>query len=376
MARSQSNLPPEPSKAPQFEFRSAGSLRLNTAPVALIDGVLPRTGWGVMWGKPKSGKTFVMHDMAMSIAAGLPDFHGHRIRRFGPVVYVGLEGALGLERRTIGWMQERLGDSVEPPPFHIMSTQFKFPDHAEALGIAIMGKVGVPVLIVIDTLSAALGGSDSDEELVGRFMKGASHLSERFQCFLSVVHHGGWASEHLRGTSMLQGGLDVELPVRRDRDRNRIELEVAAARDFEEGARLVFATRKVLIGHEDDEPGRDGLVVPGAEITTLVLDKVADDGGPIRAAAKESDLTDGARLALRALRHVTAAGDPADLPGKPPGVRAVRVSEWSTEAKRMGLIGEGDELSIRREFGRARLRLLADEFVQMHDGMVWVGGAS
>ena len=57
----------------------------------LIKGLIPRVGLTVVWGPPKSGKSFWTFDVVMHIALGW-EYRDRRVKQ-GSVVYVACEGA-------------------------------------------------------------------------------------------------------------------------------------------------------------------------------------------------------------------------------------------------------------------------------------------
>jgi len=54
----------------RFQFDQFSDIKIDAAPPYLIDQMIPRVGVVVVWGKPKSGKTFWVFDLEMHIALG------------------------------------------------------------------------------------------------------------------------------------------------------------------------------------------------------------------------------------------------------------------------------------------------------------------
>ena len=73
-------------------------IRPGMEPPYLVKGLIPREGLTVIWGEPKSGKSFQSFDLAMSVARGI-DYRGRRVQH-GPVVYCAAEGATGFTNRV------------------------------------------------------------------------------------------------------------------------------------------------------------------------------------------------------------------------------------------------------------------------------------
>jgi hypothetical protein len=87
-------------------------------------------GFSVIYGPPKSGKTFVALDWALSMAAG-QQWAGYQVEA-SPVLYVSGEGAGGLHRRITAWKQHR---QVRSTRMYVIpfAARIGNPQHIEAL---------------------------------------------------------------------------------------------------------------------------------------------------------------------------------------------------------------------------------------------------
>ena len=61
---------PPTGRRPRFSLTRFADLKVSTAPPQLIRGLIPRVGLTVVWGPPKSGKSFVVFDAMMHVAIG------------------------------------------------------------------------------------------------------------------------------------------------------------------------------------------------------------------------------------------------------------------------------------------------------------------
>ena len=62
---------------------------LDTSPVEwLAEGIVPRSGIGIMWGPSTAGKSLVALDLAMAVANGQP-WLGRQVNHTGSVAYAG-----------------------------------------------------------------------------------------------------------------------------------------------------------------------------------------------------------------------------------------------------------------------------------------------
>jgi hypothetical protein len=72
-------------------------VRLSKDPNYLVQGLFPRTGLSVLWGPPKSGKTFWLFDLMTHVAANR-NYRGRKVNG-GSVVYCCFEGIEGYGAR-------------------------------------------------------------------------------------------------------------------------------------------------------------------------------------------------------------------------------------------------------------------------------------
>jgi hypothetical protein len=72
-------------------------------PTYLLDGRLPAWGNTEWFGPPEAGKSLAGLDLALSVAAGFPEWHGVPIHRHGAVAYIYAEGAVALKLRVAAW---------------------------------------------------------------------------------------------------------------------------------------------------------------------------------------------------------------------------------------------------------------------------------
>jgi hypothetical protein len=92
-------------------------IKLGTERRYLIKGLIPRTGLVVVWGPPKSGKSFKIFDMLLHIALNRR-YRGRRVHP-GPVVYCSFEGQTGFEARCAAFRKKFLAQNKEFVPFYL-----------------------------------------------------------------------------------------------------------------------------------------------------------------------------------------------------------------------------------------------------------------
>ena len=210
-------------KAPEkersgFRFIDVYDLE-DTPPDWLVQDFFECDSLAEIFGEPKSGKSFVAFDLALSVATG-KDWHGQKVKQ-GPVLIIAGEGKRGIKRRIKAWEKQ---NGVKVPRGALMIS-----DRAAALtdagslaqvleGISeTLEQCGgeLPVLILIDTLARNFGpGNENATQDMNLFVQALDRLKDATRACVITVHHTGHAEkERARGSMALKGALDAEFRV-------------------------------------------------------------------------------------------------------------------------------------------------------------------
>ena len=91
----------------RIQFVPFDKIKLGTERRYLVKGLIPHPGMSVIWGPPKSGKSFWTFDLVMHVALGR-EYRGRRVHE-GPVVYCCFEGQFGINKRVEAFRQRPKG---------------------------------------------------------------------------------------------------------------------------------------------------------------------------------------------------------------------------------------------------------------------------
>ena len=208
-------------KAGRFAAIDADKFMNRPAPHWLIKGILPSKSTGMTYGGSGDGKTFLVLDLAISIALGLP-WRGRRTRR-GVVFYICAEGAGSFQTRLWAYalhhgidMQE-LGKYFKIIP---ASPNFMQKKEVEELVAEINTKSAKVDLIIIDTMAQTTTGADENSAKdMNIALKLIEQLRRRTNSAVHLIHHAGKNEERgARGSSVLKAALDVQFQVSRKGD--------------------------------------------------------------------------------------------------------------------------------------------------------------
>ncbi len=247
----------------RFDLVRFKDIKLRTAAVYLVNGLIPREELVVIWGPPKCGKSFWTFDLAMHIALGWT-YRGHRVTQ-GTVVYVACEGERGLVARVIAFREAKPVEE-DDPPFFLLTTRLDLVADVEALIHEISAELGPEdcSVIVIDTLNRSLAGSKSKDEDMSAYVRATDRLREAFGCAVLVVHHCGINGDRPRGHTSLTGAADAQIAVRRYAG-DEITTIVEYMKDGPEGEKTASRLTMIEVGTDED----------GEPITSCVIEATA-----------------------------------------------------------------------------------------------------
>ena len=228
-------------------------------------------------GPSGGGKTFVVLDWALRIAAGLPDWRGHKVKA-GAVVYLAGEGHHGIRGRGAAWKYKHGVSKTEMWMSKTgcdLNTEIGYQRTAEA----IRALPASPKLIIVDTLHRFLLGDENSAQDAKTMLDACANLMSEFDCSVLLVHHTGVSDEaqhRARGSSAWRGALDIEVSIVPAKGDKPIEIIQRKSKDAELAQSLQASLETVAIPGWFDE---DGAPVTSAIITaaefTPTDDKIA-----------------------------------------------------------------------------------------------------
>jgi hypothetical protein len=323
----------------------------------LIKGLLPRSGLVLIWGSPKSGKSYWTMDVALHIALGR-EYRGRRVQQ-AVVIYAALEGRQGIGARIEAFRQHH---QVTDAPFHLMTTPLDLARKTDALLASIEMQLGDvrPGAIFIDTLNRSFVGSESKDEDMAAYIRAAGKIEQKFGCLVVIVHHCGIAGDRPRGHTSLTAAVEVQIAVKRGGDLEVIAT-VELAKDMQEGAQIFSRLRPMTVGKDPDGDPLYAFVVVPAEASTVHRPTPA------------RKLTDRQRLALDALDEATIAHGIPKPPSfeLPASIRKVApINTWRDAMFAHGPL-DRNAASPREDFRRLKHSLQARKLIGLQDDLVW-----
>lgn len=249
----------------------------------LLKGILPRNGVGIIYGAPKSGKSFVAFDLSARLAAGLPWFNVRTPKEpIGALLLLG-EGAGTVRTRLQAF---RLATATEFPPLAWasvanLSTAAGLAAAREIIADAAAGMASRGLrlgMIVVDTLASALGLEDENSAPeVTAALKALEALAAEFDVAVLGIHHAGKNGQD-RGSSAFRAACDVMLAVERSEPvagqaNNHRQISVVLNRNGEGDWSANFTLDRVVLGIDEDGDEITSCTVRPAGASPAELDR-------------------------------------------------------------------------------------------------------
>lgn len=219
----------------------------------VVDGFLGVGEFTYVVGKPGSGKSVILTDVACHVGAGIT-WHGRKVRR-GLVVYIAAERGALTRRRMMAFRKHHRPDSVA------LAIIEGTPDFTNGLADAnelvnsirrLAEQCGLPpVLVIIDTLSRSFGGGDQNKSQdMGRFIQAADAIIAGTGAHVTVIHHSPWEQDRAKGAIDLDSAVDASFQVK-NKD-GRYTLRCDGANDGDPGLVTAFTMESVEIATDED----------------------------------------------------------------------------------------------------------------------------
>lgn len=207
-------------------------------------------------GPSGGGKTFVVLEWAMHIAASLPAWNGLKVKN-GAIVYLAGEGHHGLRARVAVWKQYKgvehldMWISREGCDLNTPEGYSRVVEAIRALGVE-------PLMIVVDTLHRFLMGDENSAQDAKTMLDACAGLMREFSCSVLLVHHTGVSDEaqhRARGSSAWRGALDIEISVVPGKDGQPMQIVSRKTKDAEPPETVYAELKQLEIAGWQDEDG-------------------------------------------------------------------------------------------------------------------------
>jgi hypothetical protein len=374
----------------RYGFDAAAVRPLGT----IVEGILHAGSITLIYGPPKSGKSFLVTDLSLSVAAQQDEWMGHVIVRPGPVLYVACEGHAGFWKRLNAAAKQRGWDGRDTfPAGFILATgrpmliradarsQTYAPDPSAIRAALDDAKAHgfTPVAIIIDTVFRAFGvGNVNASADMNVFLACIATLTDQGYA-APLVHHETKSGATPAGSVALTAGADTIVHVWRENEESgRHFWKVEMAKDDAETQPRAFTLEVVSLGRDAD--GR-----PATSCVVIDAGAAPDAAAPRKRGRPPSGTSEAAIFAGAVYQQIcelladpTEGQDIAFAPAAQP-IRAIGRSRLRATLNQAGILDpvtdEADRQRVtkanEKRVNRALTRLKTQNKIALNDQ--WVG---
>ncbi|MBN1890348.1 MAG: bifunctional DNA primase/polymerase [Thermoflexales bacterium] len=229
-------------KPARFTVYWASEALVPQAPIAWVVKNLFSAGTvNLVVGTGGSLKTYTLLDCALAVALG-KSFLEFETTQAPALVIDEESGKRRLDRRLAELMHGyQAGDKT--PLAYVTMARFDARKAADVNALhALMVELGARFVVIDALVDVMLGGDENAVKDTQPTFANLRLLADATQAAIVVIHHTNKAGTY-RGSTAMQGAVDLLLAVERERDSNKVTFTVEKARDFEPhrfAAQVVF----------------------------------------------------------------------------------------------------------------------------------------
>ena len=252
----------------------------------VIEGWIPKGGLTMIYGPPKSGKSFIVMSLVLALDHG-ERWLGHPVVDRCRSLYVALEGRSGLKMRSEAW-HEHFGHDVEAGQSLIQTGRVNLAEYEHTNAIIEAVIANDIEVVIFDTLARATAGMEENSAKdMGRVIGEADRIREETGASVILVHHTGHGDTHRgRGTSALPGAVDSAIMVKAGKVSGELQKDSEAPEPImfklEPVAQSVVALPMSSRALDGDSSAREDGLIDDLE---KIRDVLEDEGRPMSKSA-------------------------------------------------------------------------------------------
>ncbi len=186
----------------------------------MIDTLWLRRAVGVIGGPPKTNKTYLALDLALSVASSTAALGRFTVHDPGPVlIYMAEDAEAAIKERLSALCRHRGLELPAVPLYVITASTLRLDLSTDQRRLLDVLAAYQPTLLVLDPLVRLHALNENDAGEISRLLGYLRELQRSRHCSLLLVHHtrkgGSGSGQHLRGSGDIHAWVDSSLYVSR-----------------------------------------------------------------------------------------------------------------------------------------------------------------
>lgn len=180
-----------------------------------VNKLVEEAGLTSVVGAPNVGKTFLVVDIACSVASGVNCLNDLIPVKQGNVLILPTESVSGVKARIDAWKTEREVEISEDALFIGSTGTVDLTNDEDLMEMELVIREHEVKLVIIDTWSLAIASCEENSASdTNALIQKINYLRGTYGCSFILVHHMGKDQKGARGSSALLGAVDTELSAR------------------------------------------------------------------------------------------------------------------------------------------------------------------
>lgn len=156
----------------------------------LVEGMWTAQGVGIVGGTPKTGKTWLALDIALSVASGTDALGHFPVSDPGPVLLYPAEDGPGAIRGRIEGLARARGVQIQTLPLHVITADsLRLDDDEDRVKLEQLLEALSPRLLVLDPLVRLHAGDENHTGHIAQLLGYLRRLQRRFSLAIMITHH-------------------------------------------------------------------------------------------------------------------------------------------------------------------------------------------
>lgn len=218
----------------------------------LVDGLWGRAAVGIIGGAPKSHKSWLALDLAVSVASGTPCLDAFDVLETGPALLYMAEDDAGIVKARVTGLCHHRGLDLETLDVHLITApSLRLDRETDRRALRSLVAERAPRVLLLDPFVRLHRLDENDAGHISGLLAYLRDLQREHDLAVVVVHHtrkngtAAAAGQNLRGSGDFYAWVDSSLALRKKREHLSLSVEHRAAPALD-------AMALHLVGDDDD----------------------------------------------------------------------------------------------------------------------------
>lgn len=188
----------------------------------LVEGLWLTEGIGILAAQPKTGKSWLGLDIALSVATGTPCLGSYEVKNAHKVLFFNAEDTEAIQRERFELIKKSRGTDLDLSNLNVMTAEngirLDTTEGVEALR-AVVAEFR-PALLIMDPFVRMHQVSESDSTAIAKILGELRKIKNDFNCGVLLVHHSTKGSKAIRGSTEFPAWGETNLFMYKDKADN------------------------------------------------------------------------------------------------------------------------------------------------------------